>query len=86
MSGKDKLKWEALPLPYFTELCLIHGWPHPDWLPSDDWGKNSAAASQLASEQRSLQVERGNLGTIVGLSDKSDARLLAVPSAPGWMK
>lgn len=77
--------WDLEYLPYFTELCLIHGWPHRDWLPSE-WGRDQSAASKQATANRDAQVARGNLGTIVGLSERSDARLLAVPKAPGWVR
>ncbi len=60
---------------YWTELIALHDWP-PGWEPGE-WGNLSVAASQIASAARSVQVAKGNTGTIVGLSERSDALLLA---------
>ncbi len=72
-------------MPYFTHEALINDWP-PGWLPSDDWGKSSVQASSIASANREVQVQAGNLGTISDLSVKSNARLRDVPTAPGWIR
>jgi len=76
--------WGLPYMPYFTHDALVNDWP-PGWLPSE-WGRDQSAASKQATANRDAQVARGNLGTIVGLSERSDARLLAVPKAPGWVR
>lgn len=60
---------------YWTELIALHDWP-PSWQPGE-WGTNAVALSNIASAARDVQVRKGNTGTIVGLSDRSDALLLA---------
>ncbi len=77
-------EWPLPYMPYFTHDALVNDWP-PGWLPSE-WGRDQSAASKQATANRDAQVARGNLGTIVGLSERSDARLLAVPKAPGWVR
>lgn len=62
---------------YWTELILLHNWP-PMFEPRDDWGRNQVANSEQASEAREKQVALGRMGTIVGMSAKSDERLMAV--------
>lgn len=76
-------EWPLPYLPYFCHEALAHDWP-PGWLPGE-WGRDETAASLLAREAREKQVALGNMGTIGGLSDKSDKRS-ASTSAPKWMK
>ena len=76
--------WGLPYMPYFTHECLVNDWP-PGWLPTE-WGRDDKAVSQIATENREKQQARGISGTIVGLSDKSDARLRDVTNVPGWLK
>jgi hypothetical protein len=77
-------EWPLPYFPYFTHDCLVNDWP-PGWLTSE-WGRDDKALSQRATENREQQQAKGNMGTIVGLSDKSDARLRDATSIPGWLK
>lgn len=76
--------WSLPYMPYFTHDCLVNDWP-PGWLPAE-WGRDDKALSQRATANREQQVERGNMGTIVGMSEKSDARLRDLTTIPGWLK
>lgn len=76
-------EWPLPYFPYFTHDALVNNWP-PNWLPQE-WGRDDAAASQIATANRDRQLELGRPGTIVGLSEKSDARS-RITSAPGWME
>jgi hypothetical protein len=62
---------------YWTELVFAHNWP-PMFRPREDWGRNAVANSLQAATQREAQVALGRNGTIVGMSEKSDARLKSV--------
>lgn len=73
--SRKRAQWPAAG--YFTALMVRHNWP-PGWQPAVDWGINHARASEIAAKQRAGQLAKGITGTIVGLSDKSDARLLAI--------
>ena len=76
-------EWNLPYMPYFAHEALAHNFP-PDWTPSE-WGRDELAARQQATEQRERQQALGRPGTIVGLSEKSDARA-KVTRAPEWMK
>lgn len=75
-------EWGLPYLPYFTHEILAHDWP-PGWLPSE-WSGNEVLLSQLATQNREGQIALGRTGTMVGISDKADARAKSV-TMPGWM-
>ena len=80
------VEWDVPYLPYFSHDALVNDWP-PGWMPDEEsWGRDSVMASTLAAQSREERVKVGELGTIVGLSNKSDARLRDVNNRPGWAK
>lgn len=76
-------EWGVPYMPYWTQDCLVNDWP-PGWLPQE-WGVDSFAASQQSTANREKRLEAGDTGTIVGLSEKSEARLRAI-APPTRMK
>lgn len=68
---------------FFCELIRAHNWPPR--FESQYQRTNEVEWSLISRINREAQQAKGNSGTIVGISPKSDERLKSV-SAPGYMR